>query len=81
MDALTRTWLILIALTTASAALAGTGGLWTGAAVLLLAAAKARAILGGFLHLKAAPGWLGAMMLPLVLWLLGLWGVYALSLR
>jgi len=37
---------------------------------------KARAILGGFLHLPQAPGWRTAMLVPLGLWMAALWGLY-----
>ncbi|MCV2449133.1 MULTISPECIES: cytochrome C oxidase subunit IV family protein [Paracoccus] len=69
MDALTRTWLLLLGLTLATALLAGIDGRLAALALLALAWLKARAILGGFLHLRAAPGWLGAAMLPLGIWL------------
>lgn len=69
MDALTRTWLLLLGLTLATALLAGIDGRLAALALLALAWLKARAILGGFLHLGAAPGWLGAAMLPLGIWL------------
>jgi len=69
MDALTRTWLLLLGLTLATALLAGIDGRLAAVALLALAWLKARAILSGFLHLRTAPGWLGAAMLPLGIWL------------
>lgn len=69
MDSLTRTWLLLLGLTLATALLAGVDGRLAALALLALAWVKARTILGGFLHLRAAPGWLGAAMLPLGIWL------------
>ena len=81
MDDLTKTWLLLIALTLGTAALSGFGGLAAAAGLLLLAWAKARAIIGGFLHLKSAPGWLSAAMVPLGIWMALLWGMNAVLLR
>lgn len=69
MNDLTRNWLLLIALTAGTIALASLDGRIAGAAILILAWCKARAILGGFLHLKSAPGWLSAFMVPLAIWL------------
>lgn len=76
MDGLTRNWLWLLGLTLATtlAALVPAAS----AGLLLLAFLKARAILGGFLHLRAAPGWLMAVSVPLALWLILLAGLYAL---
>lgn len=77
MDGLTRTWLWLVGLTAVTTLLAG----WpvvAGVALPMLALFKARAILGGFLHLRAAPGWLTAITLPLALWLVLIAGLYAL---
>lgn len=76
MDRLTRNWLWLLGLTLATtlAALVPAAS----AGLLLLAFLKARAILGGFLHLRAAPGWLMAVSVPLALWLILLAGLYAL---
>ena len=81
MDDLTKTWLLLIALTLGTALLSGFGGLAAAAGLLLLAWAKARAILGGFLHLKSAPGWLSAAMVPLGIWMALLWGMNAVLFR
>ncbi|MFV0490202.1 MAG: cytochrome C oxidase subunit IV family protein [Pseudorhodobacter sp.] len=81
MDILTRTWLILIALTAGTVAVANFDGRLAAAGLLILAWFKARTILGGFLHLSAAPGWLGAMAGPLGFWLVVLWGVAAVALR
>lgn len=59
MTHLTKNWLILIALSAASTAIAASGA--TGAAltlaVLVLAGLKARVILSAYLGLSAAPGW------------------------
>ena len=73
MDGLTKTWLLLMAMVVATVALAQVGGPVAAGLLLLLAALKSRAILGGFLHLSAAPGWLAAFMLPLSLWLGMVW--------
>lgn len=73
MDGLTRTWAVLMAMVLATAALAQVGGHVAAGLLLLLAALKSRAILGGFLHLSAAPGWLAAFMLPLSIWLALIW--------
>ena len=59
MTYLTRNWLILLALSAASTALAASG--LTGAAftiaVLTLAGLKARVILAAYLGLNTAPSW------------------------
>lgn len=81
MDALTRTWLSLIALTFGTAALAMFDGRLAVAGLLALAWCKARAILGGFLHLARAPGWLSAFTVPLAVWMLLLWAAQALAVR
>ena len=81
MDALTRNWLLLIGFVGATLALAALDGRLAAAGLLALAWLKARAILGGFLHLKASPGWLSAALLPLAIWLFAIWGLYALALR
>ena len=70
MDQLSKTWALLIILTLATVALAGINGRLAVAGLLLLAFLKARLILGRFLHLGAAPGWLGAFTVPLGIWLL-----------
>lgn len=72
MDALTRAWGLLAGLTLATAALAAIDGRLAAAGVLALAWIKARTILGRFLHLRAAPGWLAAFTLPLGVWLAAL---------
>lgn len=79
MSAPTRTWLILIALTAATLALAPLPGLAAMAGLLAVAWFKARAILGGFLRLRAAPGWLPALTVPLALWMAAIWGLAALA--
>ena len=76
MTALPRIWLWLLALTAATTTLAVFPGRSATAALLGLAFLKARAILGGFLHLDHAPGWLTAVSVPLALWL-GLIGLLA----
>lgn len=81
MDDLTKNWLILIALTLGTVTLAAFDGRLAATGLLLLAWAKARAILGGFLHLNAASGWLPAITVPLGFWLVLLWGVDAVLLR
>ncbi len=75
MDPLIRHWLQLMGLTLATLLLAGIDSRLTTAGLLALAGLKARAILGSFLHLRAAPGWLAAVMLPLGLWLSAMAGL------
>ena len=77
MDRLNRNWLMLIALILATVAVATQDGRIAAAGLLVLAWAKARAILGGFLHLDRAPGWLSAFLVPLALWLCVVWGLAA----
>ncbi|MDQ1900529.1 cytochrome C oxidase subunit IV family protein [Paracoccus sp. WLY502] len=76
-DRLTRNWLVLIALILATTGLATQDGRIAAAGLLALAWAKSRAILGGFLHLDRAPGWLAAFVVPLGLWLALVWGLAA----
>ena len=76
-DKLTRNWLLLIALILATTGLATQDGRIAAAGMLALAWAKSRAILGAFLHLDRAPGWLSAFMVPLGLWLALVWGLAA----
>lgn len=76
-----RTWATLIALTAATVLLAPLPGLAAMAGFLVLAWLKARAILGGFLHLRGAPGWLGAVTVPLALWMAAVWALAALAFR
>lgn len=76
-DRLTRNWLLLIALILATTGLATQDGRIAAAGLLALAWVKARAILGGFLHLDRAPGWLSAFLVPLGLWLCVVWGLAA----
>lgn len=78
---LTHTWATLIALTAATVVLAPVPGRMAMAGLLVLSWCKARAILGGFLHLRAAPGWLPALMVPLALWMAAIWGLAALAAR
>lgn len=80
MDALTKTWALLIALAAATTALSLADGPLAVAGLLALAWLKARAILGGFLHLRAAPAWLSAFALPLALWLAAIGGCLSLGL-
>ncbi len=77
MDRLTRNWLVLIALILATTGLATQDGRIAAAGLLALAWAKARAILGGFLHLDRAPGWLPAFLVPLGLWMALIWALAA----
>ena len=81
MDVLTKTWALLIGLTAATAALAGVSGRLAVILVLVLAFLKARLILGRFLHLAAAPGWLAAFTLPVGIWLALIGAGYALFVR
>ena len=76
-DRLTLNWLILIALVAVTVALSAQDGRIAAAALLVLAWAKARAILGGFLHLDRAPGWLAAFLVPLGLWMGLVWALAA----
>ncbi|GAB1361912.1 hypothetical protein MASR1M32_11480 [Rhodobacter sp.] len=69
MDQSIKTWGLLVALTLATTALATLESRLAAAGLLALAWTKARTILGGFLHLKTAPGWLGAFTVPLAIWL------------
>lgn len=78
MTSLTRIWLTLIVLIAATVTLAGFGGPVVAAGLLALALAKARVILGGFLGLSGAPGWLAAFTIPLAFWLAAIWGLYAI---
>ncbi|MDF3608175.1 hypothetical protein PE067_19720 [Paracoccus sp. DMF-8] len=61
---------------------AGRGG-WPGGGrgILLLSFLKARLILGRFLHLATAPGWLVAFTVPIAIWLLLIGGAYVLVIR
>ena len=79
MDPLTRIWTLLIALSAATVLLAPMPGTLAMTGLLMLAGLKARAILGGFLRLRAAPGWLTAVTVPLALWLAAVWGLAALA--
>lgn len=81
MDPLTRTWVLLIALSAGTVLMAPLPGLAATAGLLILAWIKARAILGGFLHLRGAPGWLAALTVPLGLWMAAIWALAALALR
>lgn len=81
MDQLTKTWVLLIALTLATATLAGVDGRAAVAGILLLSFLKARLILGRFLHLATAPGWLVAFTVPIAIWLLLIGGAYVLVIR
>ncbi len=73
MDALTRNWLLLIALTLGTVAVGLFHGPVAAALLLALSWAKARAILGGFLHLARAPGWLSLALVPLGVWMAVVW--------
>lgn len=66
---LAQSWGLLIALTLATTGLASLDDSLAAAGLLALAWLKARTILGGFLHLSAAPGWLTAFTLSIALWL------------
>lgn len=78
MDYLVKTWLWLVALTIATTVLAGFEGRVAVAGILGLAFFKARLILGRFLHLAQAPGWLAAFAVPLAIWLLLIGAGYGL---
>lgn len=81
MDRLTRDWLILIVLTFGTVIIGGFGGPWVAALLLALSWGKARTILGGYLHLGAAPGWLSLVMVPLAIWMAVIWALHVLMLR
>ena len=68
---------MLIALILATTGLAAQDGRIAAAGLLALAWAKARAILGGFLHLDRAPDCLSAFVVPLGLWLCLVWALLA----
>ena len=85
MERLRLAWLQLCALTLASTAVAYVAGQlsaqFAGTAVataLLITFAffKARIILGTYLHLASAPGWLGAASSVLGIWLALICGLY-----
>lgn len=78
MDGLTRSWLLLIALSLATTLLASLDGRIVVAGLLLLAWIKARLILGRFLHLRDAGRWLSAFTVPLAIWLMAIGVLYAL---
>lgn len=79
MDGLTKTWGLLIALTLITTGLAAWDGRLAVPGLMVLAWLKARSILGGFLHLRAAPGWLSAFTLPLAFWLAAIAALLALG--
>lgn len=81
MDRLTKTWASLIALTLGTVMLAAFEGRLAVAGILALAFFKARLILGRFLHLDAASGWLAAFTVPIAIWLLLIGAGYGLVLR
>lgn len=84
MDRLHLAWMQLCALTLASTAVAYVAGqvparlAGAAATTLLVAFAffKARIVLGTYLHLASAPGWLGAASSVLGIWLLLICGLY-----
>ena len=81
MTGLTRIWLLLIALTAATTALAASAVLdrrLVAGLLLALAFMKARTILAGFLHLKPVTGWLSVATVPIAIWLALIWGLYAI---
>ncbi|MDQ7260310.1 cytochrome C oxidase subunit IV family protein [Paracoccus sp. PS-1] len=75
---LTRIWLMLLALTAATTALAFVPGPAAAAALLAVALLKARTILAGFLHLDRATGWRAAFTVPLAIWLVLIWGLHVI---
>lgn len=74
---LTGAWLQLCALTVASTVASFFSGRAAMALLVVFAFCKARIILGDYLHLSAAPGWLNAASLVLGLWLGLIWVLYA----
>lgn len=79
MDRLTRTWLLLLVLTGLTTLVSGFSGIAAVFGLLFLAWLKARLILARFLHLDAAPGWLGAFTFPLAIWLVAIFLLFALA--
>lgn len=78
-DPLIRAWARLLALTATTTLLAGVGG-WpraVAAAILIVAFFKARTILGRFLHLDGAPGWLSGVSAVIAFWLAAIWVLHA----
>ena len=73
MDVLTRYWLILIVLTIGTVLAGGFSGPVIMAVLLALSWGKARTILGGYLHLNGAPGWLSMAMVPMAIWMAVIW--------
>lgn len=73
----TRAWLILLALSAASTALAasGHGGAAVTLPILVLAGLKAHVILRDYLGLSVAPGWLRGFDLGLTLLILAFAGL------
>ena len=78
MDPLVRAWLLLCALIAASAIVAQFSGAPAIALLAAFAFFKARTILGEYLHLSTAPGWLRAACAPLAIWLALLAGLYTI---
>ena len=81
MDVLTRNWLWLLALILGTVTAGAFAGPVAAAVLLALAWLKARAILGGFLHLSGIPGWLSMAMLILGLWLALVWVLTVFAIR
>lgn len=81
MDALTRNWLLLIALTLGTVTVNAFHGPVAAGLLLVLAWTKARTILGGFLHLSRAPGWLSVAMVPLAVWMVAIWVLTWVAIR
>lgn len=82
-DLLIRAWLLLIALSAGSTALAlavpgltGPALAVAGAAILTLAWLKARVILSDYLGLRAAPFWRRGFGMVLGFYMIGLLGLY-----
>ena len=81
MDVLTRNWLWLLVLIMGTVAAGAFAGPVVAAILLALAWLKARAILGGFLHLSGIPGWLSMAMIVLGLWMAVIWGLTLIAIR
>lgn len=82
-DPLIRAWLLLIAFSAGSTALAlsvpgltGTALMAAGAAILTLAWLKARVILSDYLGLRAAPFWRRGFGMVLGLYMIGVLALY-----
>lgn len=81
MDVLTRNWLWLLVLILGTVGVGMLAGPVPAAVLLVLAWLKARAILGGFLHLAGIPGWLSMGMTVLAVWVAVIWALTVVAIR